>query len=156
MVMAGLWEVWRDKTSGEERRTCAVLTCGPSAVVGDVHNRMPCILGEFDWANGSAESPPPRTNCWRCCGAAGAFQMPVWMVLPCQVTSRGTPTLTESKRAITFLPDDNHRNLEEQKARPAHISVAAEKQWRAKLDERDKDDCNNCRDGEYSAHSCSL
>jgi hypothetical protein len=67
-----MWEAWRDKTSGEERRTCAVLTCGPNAVVGDVHNRMPCILGESDWANGSAESPPPRTNCWRCCGAAPA------------------------------------------------------------------------------------
>jgi hypothetical protein len=28
------------------------------------------------------------------------------------VTSRGMPTLTESKRAITFLPNDDHRNLE--------------------------------------------
>ena len=32
----------------------------------------------------------------------GAFQMPVWTVLPCQITSRGKPTLTESKRPIAF------------------------------------------------------
>jgi hypothetical protein len=34
----------------------------------------------------------------------GAFQMAVWTVLPCHATSRGRPTLTESKRAITFFP----------------------------------------------------
>jgi hypothetical protein len=34
----------------------------------------------------------------------GAFQMAVWTVLPCQLTSRGRPTLTDSKRAITLLP----------------------------------------------------
>ena len=41
----------------------------------------------------------------------GAFQMPVWTVLPCQVMSRGRPTLTESKRPIRF-PKGDHRNLE--------------------------------------------
>src|SRR3984957_6984128 len=41
----------------------------------------------------------------------GVFQMPVWTVLPCQVMSRGRPTLTESKRPITF-PNDDHRKLE--------------------------------------------
>jgi hypothetical protein len=33
---------------------------------------------------------------------AGAFQIPVWTVLPCHGMSRGSPTLTESKRAIVF------------------------------------------------------
>src|SRR5580693_3137769 len=41
----------------------------------------------------------------------GAFQMPVWTVLPCQETSRGRPTLTESKRPITF-PNNDYCNLE--------------------------------------------
>ena len=36
--------------------------------------------------------------------STGVFQMPVWTVLPCQVMSRGRPTLTESRRPITF-PD---------------------------------------------------
>ena len=43
--------------------------------------------------------------------STGAFQMAVWTVLPCQATSRGRPTLTESKRPITF-PNDDHRNFE--------------------------------------------
>ena len=37
--------------------------------------------------------------------------MAVWTVLPCQVTSRGRPTLTESKRPITF-PNDDRRKFE--------------------------------------------
>ena len=36
--------------------------------------------------------------------STGAFQMAVCTVLPCHVTSRGRPTLTESKRAITSFP----------------------------------------------------
>src|ERR1700722_15943531 len=40
----------------------------------------------------------------------GVFQMPVWIVLPCQAMSRGRPTLTESKRPITF-PNDDRANL---------------------------------------------
>ena len=37
----------------------------------------------------------------------GVFQMPVCTVLPCQAIAR-QPTLTESKRPITF-PSDDHR-----------------------------------------------
>jgi len=43
--------------------------------------------------------------------ATGDFQMPVWTVLPCQLTSRGRPTLTESKRPITF-PNHDRRDFE--------------------------------------------
>src|SRR4051794_24255014 len=32
--------------------------------------------------------------------STGAFQTPVWTVRPCQATSRGSPTLTESRRPI--------------------------------------------------------
>lgn len=39
----------------------------------------------------------------------GVFQMPVWTVRPCQNTSRGRPTLTDSKHAITF-PNDHRCN----------------------------------------------
>ena len=86
----------------------------------------------------------------------GAFQMPVWTVLPCQVTSRGEPTLTESKRPITFLSDGDHRTFgPEQKARPAATSISSEKQWWNKLDQCDQDDCKQCRDREHSAHSRS-
>src|ERR1700727_1535137 len=34
--------------------------------------------------------------------STGVFQIAVWTVLPCQVTSRGRPTFTESKRPIAI------------------------------------------------------
>lgn len=48
MVMAGLWAKWRSPT-GEEVLSCTILTCAPNDLVGELHNRMPVILGESDW-----------------------------------------------------------------------------------------------------------
>src|SRR5277367_1175567 len=43
--------------------------------------------------------------------STGAFQTAVCTVLPCHATSRGRPTLTESKRAIISSPKDDHRKI---------------------------------------------
>ena len=50
MVMAGLWAKWEDPKSGGAVRSCTILTCGPSAVIAELHDRMPVILAEEDWA----------------------------------------------------------------------------------------------------------
>jgi putative SOS response-associated peptidase YedK len=50
MVMAGLWEEWNDKKTGERVRSCTIITCRPNAVIGTLHDRMPVILAERDWA----------------------------------------------------------------------------------------------------------
>lgn len=50
MTMAGLWATWRDPVSKEEVTSCTVLTCGPNKAMANLHHRMPCILGEADWA----------------------------------------------------------------------------------------------------------
>jgi putative SOS response-associated peptidase YedK len=48
MVMAGLWAKWKSP-AGEEVLSCTILTCGPNAVMGELHNRMPVILDQADW-----------------------------------------------------------------------------------------------------------
>ena len=50
MVMAGLWAKWKDPKSGDEVQSCTILTCGPNDVMAELHNRMPVILSESDWA----------------------------------------------------------------------------------------------------------
>jgi hypothetical protein len=35
--------------SGEEVLSCTILTCGPNKAMGELHNRMPVILAEYDW-----------------------------------------------------------------------------------------------------------
>jgi putative SOS response-associated peptidase YedK len=56
-VLAGLWSSWRDPKSGEEVLSCTVMTCGPNAVMADLHNRMPVILGEANWPKWLGEEP---------------------------------------------------------------------------------------------------
>ena len=41
---AGLYETWKDKATGLELRTFAILTTAANDVVGPVHDRMPAIL----------------------------------------------------------------------------------------------------------------
>ena len=49
-VMAGLWDEWKDKKTGERVRSCTIITCPPNALIGTLHDRMPVILAEEDWA----------------------------------------------------------------------------------------------------------
>ena len=56
MVMAGLWDEWVSP-AGERIKTCTVITCEPNGVVGALHDRMPVILEEKDWARWLGEQP---------------------------------------------------------------------------------------------------
>jgi putative SOS response-associated peptidase YedK len=57
MVMAGVWAKWKSPTSGEKVLSCTILTCGPNGVMGELHDRMPVILGENDWPKWLGEEP---------------------------------------------------------------------------------------------------
>jgi putative SOS response-associated peptidase YedK len=49
MVMAGLWDEWTDKKTGERIKSCTIITCPANALVGALHDRMPVILAEENW-----------------------------------------------------------------------------------------------------------
>jgi putative SOS response-associated peptidase YedK len=34
MVMAGLWDEWKDKKTGERVRSCTIITCAANAPIG--------------------------------------------------------------------------------------------------------------------------
>ena len=42
--IGGLWENWRDPTSGEWLRTFAIITTDANELVAEIHDRMPLIL----------------------------------------------------------------------------------------------------------------
>jgi putative SOS response-associated peptidase YedK len=56
MVMAGLWAKWKSP-QGEQVLSCTVLTCEPNGLIGELHDRMPVILDETDWAKWLGELP---------------------------------------------------------------------------------------------------
>lgn len=53
--MAGIWDVWTDKQSGEVKETFSILTTDANPLMAEIHNskqRMPVILSketELDW-----------------------------------------------------------------------------------------------------------
>ncbi len=51
-AMAGIWETWEDKSSGEIIDSCAILTTEAGGLVKDIHDRMPVIIdreGYQEW-----------------------------------------------------------------------------------------------------------
>jgi SOS response associated peptidase (SRAP) len=46
--IGGLWENWKDPTSGEWMRTFAIITTDANKLVAEIHDRMPLILAPTD------------------------------------------------------------------------------------------------------------
>jgi len=49
-ALAGLWEWWQDRASGEGVASYTVVTCAANAAIAPLHDRMPVILRETDYA----------------------------------------------------------------------------------------------------------
>lgn len=55
--VAGIWDEWTDKHSGETLKSCAMIITEPNNFVAEVHDRMPVLLNEkqFEpWLSGNA------------------------------------------------------------------------------------------------------
>ena len=75
LSIAGFWDEWRDRESGEKLKSCTIIVCDASLnFVGEVHDRMPILLEprDFDgWlsagraggAEGSRERRAPEMAC---------------------------------------------------------------------------------------------
>lgn len=44
MTIAGLWDEWRDRATGETIKSCAMIITEPNKFVAEVHDRMPVVL----------------------------------------------------------------------------------------------------------------
>jgi len=49
LALAGLWEGWR-APDGSILRSFTILTCAANRAIAPIHDRMPVILAEADWA----------------------------------------------------------------------------------------------------------
>lgn len=49
LVLAGLWDGWRDPAAETVRRSFTIVTSAPNEAMAAIHNRMPVILDEADW-----------------------------------------------------------------------------------------------------------
>jgi putative SOS response-associated peptidase YedK len=49
LVLAGLWDGWRDPATDTVRRTFTIVTTAPNETMASIHNRMPAMLADDDW-----------------------------------------------------------------------------------------------------------
>ena len=49
LILAGLWDGWRDPARDELRRTFTIVTTTPNEAMASVHNRMPVVLRDSEW-----------------------------------------------------------------------------------------------------------
>jgi putative SOS response-associated peptidase YedK len=49
LALAGVFEVWYD-AEDVALRSCAVITTGAAGVAAEIHDRMPVLVAEEDWA----------------------------------------------------------------------------------------------------------
>jgi len=59
-AFAGLWEHWRDETSGETVESCTILTTDANDELADIHERMPVILNPASFETWLDPSTDPR------------------------------------------------------------------------------------------------
>ena len=57
-AFAGLWEMWKDRDTGQKLRTYTVLTTDPNEIMEPIHNRMPVILAREDYERWIAPTDP--------------------------------------------------------------------------------------------------
>jgi putative SOS response-associated peptidase YedK len=57
--IGGLWENWKDPTSGEWMRTFAIITTDANELVAEIHDRMPLILAPIDYTCWLSDEPDP-------------------------------------------------------------------------------------------------
>jgi putative SOS response-associated peptidase YedK len=67
LTVAGLWDQWKNRESGERIKSCAMIICEPNEFVAKVHDRMPVLLqpDQFDhWLSGgmTVEELRPAPN----------------------------------------------------------------------------------------------
>ena len=46
LSIAGLWDEWNDKESGNSLKSCTMIITAPNKFVGQIHDRMPMLLSE--------------------------------------------------------------------------------------------------------------
>ena len=59
LPLAGLWERWKDRDTGEKVETYTIITGPPNEVAGKIHNRMPVIIDPADFDRWLTAHEPP-------------------------------------------------------------------------------------------------
>jgi len=112
MAIAAIWDIWRDPETGDRLRTFAEATTDANDLVGEMHDRMPCILPRETWSTWLGEEPaserelrsllrPYPSELLTCWPAKGKRPPPGSAMRPDQMKRR--PAASAAPRQATLL-----------------------------------------------------
>ena len=58
--LGGLWENWKDQSTGEWIRIFAIITTDANELVAEIHDRMPLIIAPGDYERWLSDEPDPH------------------------------------------------------------------------------------------------
>jgi putative SOS response-associated peptidase YedK len=80
MTMAGLWEAWKPKEAEDGTLSCTIITTDANPLLGEVHDRMPVILGHEDWPKWLDEETATTDELKAMLKPFDASRMAIWPV----------------------------------------------------------------------------
>jgi putative SOS response-associated peptidase YedK len=80
MALAGLWETWRSRSSGDRVRSFAIITTEPNELCARLHNRMPVVLKPETWPVWLGEEPADAAHVKALLAPYPAEDMVCWPV----------------------------------------------------------------------------
>ena len=78
-AFAGLWETWRNP-SGEEIKSCTIITTSPNSLTSPIHDRMPAIIPREHYSNWLAPGDAAAPDLMRLLQPYPAAQMEAYPV----------------------------------------------------------------------------
>jgi putative SOS response-associated peptidase YedK len=80
MTIAGLWEAWKPKEAEDWTLSCTIITTDANPLLGEVHDRMPAILGHEDWPKWLGEEKASPDELKSMLKPFDASRMAIWPV----------------------------------------------------------------------------
>lgn len=79
-AMAGLWDQWANRETGEEIRSSTIITTDPNSVIATIHNRMPVILDPADYNLWLSSERKPDAELMACLKSYSPDEMEVYEI----------------------------------------------------------------------------
>jgi putative SOS response-associated peptidase YedK len=78
-IMAGLWETWH-APNDETIKSCTVITTNSNEIIAPLHDRMPVVLAESNWAAWLGEVPASASDLTALLRPFPSMDMELWPV----------------------------------------------------------------------------
>ena len=132
--LGGLWENWKDPTSGEWVLTFTIITTHANQLVAEIHDRMPLILAPGDCAHWLSDEPDPH-DLIRPYASEPMWMRPISTRVNISAPLIWSRSMRRSRRSPLWLPvsSDGPRTSSTSKGAPSPMDTRSVRRARCSL-----------------------